>query len=185
MPANRPRTAREVRRRDAQRCAVEPRGRRAPTHPSAGSTHHPVGCAVKAPTGAVCALIADDLFAVAGSPKRHPAAIDSVAVRGRALGPRSRPYAQSRQMSGFSDTRALRWCTRKHTEHVNSSSCFGTTSTLSSSFDRSAPGSSNDSAASVSSSSILPEFASLSVAARRSASRLSSFCSSSLLREAS
>lgn len=36
----------------------------------------------------------------------------------------------------------------RSTEHVNSSSCLGTTSTLSCSFDRSAPGSSKDSAAS-------------------------------------
>jgi len=48
---------------------------------------------------------------------------------------------------------------QKDREHVNSSSCFGKTRTVSSSpdrLDRSAPGSSSDSLSSVSSMSIVP-----------------------------
>ena len=50
----------------------------------------------------------------------------------------------------------LRWCTRKQLEQVNSSACRGSTRTDSSSLDRSAPGSSKPSAASISSSSTAP-----------------------------
>ena len=66
---------------------------------------------------------------------------------------------------------------------VNSSSCLGFTSTASSSCDRSAPGSSKFSAASVSSSSTLPEL--LSCRRALSSSMLSSEESSSFLRGAS
>ena len=51
----------------------------------------------------------------------------------------------------------LRWWTRKHRPHVNSSACLGRTRTDSSSPDRSAPGSSKPSACSVSSTSTLDE----------------------------
>ena len=49
----------------------------------------------------------------------------------------------------------LRWWTRKHRVQTNSSACLGTTAMVSSSPDRSAPGSSNSSAAMRSSSSIV------------------------------
>src|SRR5690606_21565077 len=55
----------------------------------------------------------------------------------------------------------LRWCTRKQLEQVNSSACLGTTRTESTSSDRSAPGSSNDSAVSDSSISTTADCASL------------------------
>ena len=66
---------------------------------------------------------------------------------------------------------------------VNSSSWRGITSTASSSCERSAPGSSKDSAASASSSSTFPEF--LSCRRAFSSSMLSSDWSSSFLRGAS
>ena len=86
-------------------------------------------------------------------------------------------------MSFFSSASCERWWTRKQLMQVNSSSCRGMTSTASSSCDRSAPGSSKDSAASASSSSTLPEF--LSCRRALSSSMLSSLWSSSVLRGAS
>ena len=73
--------------------------------------------------------------------------------------------------------------TRKHFMQVNSSACRGRTRTESSSPERSAPGSSKPSAASVSSSSTTPEF--LSERRAWSSWSESSLRSSSVLRGAS
>src|SRR5262249_10943449 len=74
----------------------------------------------------------------------------------------------------------LRWCTRKHREQVNSSAWRGITRNDSSSLDRSAPGSSSDSATSSGSTSIVLE--DLSIRRACSSCRLSSVSSSSVLR---
>jgi hypothetical protein len=72
--------------------------------------------------------------------------------------------AQSKQYAsplGRSSAIWLRCRTRKQPAQVNSSDCRGSTRTVNSSWERSAPGSSNASAASASSSSTFPEFLSL------------------------
>src|SRR5436190_6866911 len=74
----------------------------------------------------------------------------------------------------------LRWCTRKQREQVNSSAWRGITRNDSSSLDRSAPGSSSDSATSSGSTSIVLE--DLSIRRACSSCRLSSVISSSVLR---
>jgi cation diffusion facilitator CzcD-associated flavoprotein CzcO len=63
-------------------------------------------------------------------------------------------YSQSVQIIRAASASRLRWCTRKQLRHVNSSACLGITRTVSSSSERSAPGSSKESAASASSTSI-------------------------------
>ena len=70
---------------------------------------------------------------------------------------RGRHAAHSRQTSWpfLSSASWLRWCTRKQREQVNSSACRGITRNESSSFDRSAPGSSSDSATSSGSRSMV------------------------------
>src|SRR6185437_13365551 len=77
----------------------------------------------------------------------------------------------------------LRWCTRKQREQVNSSAWRGITRNDSSSLDRSAPGSSSDSATSSGSTSIVLEDLSIRLAC--SSCRLSSVISSSVLRRLS
>jgi len=102
--------------------------------------------------------------------------------RGRLARGTGRQAAHSRQISWpfLSSTSWLRWCTRKQREQVNSSACRGITRIEMSSFDKSAPGNSRDSATSSGSRSIVDD--DLSIRRACSSCRLSSLRSSSVLR---
>ena len=83
--------------------------------------------------------------------------------------------AQSEQYIFFSSASWLRWCTRKQLLQVNSSACLGSTRTVSSSAERSAPGRSSSASKGSASS---PRSAAASARLAFSASRLCSWSSS-------